>query len=535
MNSRFRLFTCALAFSVLLPIAASARAVSEIVIPSAPTVTRANFLSWSFEVLDLSKGDGSCTLPYARFPRGLKATLCAAQLNGALQVFGSGTQYPLSRPITRGEALVVLTALLNTQEESDVSSFKDVKTDLQKQAVANALALKWMVPVRANLFGTAQRLTGSEAVALLTAVKGGHSVERQTITIHVSPENTGVLPRQDLFNAVWQIINRDYVKSDKIDADEAAYKAIEAMVNALGDPYSNFFRPTTASDFQSQIKGEISGIGAQIESKSGAIIIVAPLPGSPAERAGLMTGDQIVEASGAVLMGMSLDKAVSFIRGPRGTYVDLLIRRSGSSDMKLRVKRDLISLPEIQVKWQGDIAVVQLSQFGETTEKQIRSIFADVVQKNPRGIVLDLRNNGGGLLTAADTVVSNFLPRGSLVAKVQSRSETTQEKTQDDPTVPSGLKTVVLVNKGSASASEIVAGALQDNGRATIVGTQSFGKGTVQEVISFKTGEGLKLTIAQWLTPLGRPLDGIGVKPDIIVEKTTARDEQMEKALDILR
>ncbi len=535
MLLRPRLFGCILTFSLLLPGFAAARAVSEIVIPSAPTVSRANFLSWSFEVLDLSKGDGNCTLPYARFPRGLKATLCAAQRSGALQVFGSGTQYPLSKAITRGEALIVLTALLNTEEEADVSLFKDVKTDLQKRAVANAVVLKWMIPDRSNLFGVARLLTGGEAVALLTAVQSGNTAERQTITVHVSPANAGMLPRQDLFNAVWQIINRDYLKSDKINADEAAYKAIEALVNALGDPYSNFFPPTTASDFQSQIKGEISGIGAQIESKSGAIIVVAPLPGSPAERAGLMTGDQIVEASGAVLTGMSLDKAVSFIRGPRGTYVDLLIRRSGSSDLKLRVKRDLISIPEIQVKWQGDIAVVQLSQFGETTEKQIRSVFADIVQKNPRGIVLDLRNNGGGLLTAVDTVVSNFLPRGSLVAKVQSRAETTQEKTQDDPTVPLGVKTVVLINKGSASASEIVAGALQDAGRATIVGTQSFGKGTVQEVISFKTGEGLKLTIAQWLTPLGRPLDGIGVKPDIVIEKTTARDEQMEKALDLLR
>ncbi len=534
MTLRTRLLSCTLAASLLLPSFAFARPISQIVSVSSDTVSRADFLSWSMEVLNIDKGKDDCTLSYARFPRGLKSTLCAAQREGVLDIFGQTKTYPLGQNITHVEALEVVTALLNKQETADISTFKEVMTPTEKQAVMNAIALKWMQPARANLFGATRPLSGSEAITLLTAVSGKDKMQHMSVTVDVTSPDTGTLPKQELFDAIWQIINRDYLRSDKVDRDELAYKALDAMVGALGDPYTNFFRPTVASDFQSQIKGEVSGIGAQIESKSGALIVVAPLPGSPAEKAGILSGDQIIQADNTVLTGLPLDKAVSYIRGEKGTYVTLKIVRGGVT-MTVRVQRDLISIPEIQVKWQGDIAVVQLVQFGETTEKQIRTVFSDISKKNPHGIILDLRNNGGGLLTAADTVVSNFMPKGTLVAKVQSKTQTTQEITQDEPIIDPKTKMVVLVNKGSASASEIVAGALQDHKRATIVGTQTFGKGTVQEVLGFRSGEALKITIAQWLTPLGRPLDGVGVKPDVIVEKTSDRDDQLARALDILR
>lgn len=536
MTTRTRLLSCIAACSLLIPSLLSARSIGEIVTPSTPTVSRADFLSWSFESLSLTKGDSDCTLPFTRYPRGLKATLCAAQSQGALSFFVAGKQYTLGKAITRGEALEVLTALLNSQENADVSGYKDVRTDLEKHAVMNAVALKWMTPSRSNLFGIARPLTGAEALTLLTAASGGGSaaVTVPTITINLSGSSNGSLPRQDLLDAVWQLINRDYLRRDKIDGTESSYKAIEALVNSLGDPYTNFFRPASASDFQSQIKGELSGIGANIEDISGVITVISPLPGSPAEKAGIQAGDQLIEANGTALTGLGIERAVTFIRGEVGSSVTLKIRRN-SVEISVTIIRNLISIPEIQVKWQGDITVVQLAQFGETTEKQIRSVFTTIAKQNPHGIILDLRNNGGGLLTAADTVVSNFMPRGTIVAKVQSKTETTQETTQDEPTIGDNIKLVVLVNKGSASASEIVAGALQDHKRATIVGTQTFGKGTVQEVIGFRSGEALKITIAEWLTPLGRKLDGLGVNPDIIAEKTDDRDDQMQRALEILR
>lgn len=535
MKNCTRLLRCITAASFLIPALALARPVSEIVNPSLSQVSRSNFITWSFEALNIFKTNGDCELPYTRYPRGMKKTLCTALEEGALGVFPYSKQYPLGKTITHGEAIQVLTALLNTQETANVSAFKDIRTDKERQAVMNAIALKWMTPVKANQFGLNNILSGSEAVSLLSAVLGQSTIKVPTITVTVSGSSDGVrLPKQDLLDTVWHLINRDYLRRDKIDAEEASYKAIEALVDSLKDPYTNFFRPSSASDFQSQIKGEVSGIGANIEDIDGIITVVSPLPGSPAEKAGIQAKDQILEANGVVLSGLGVEKAVTHIRGEVGTTVTLKIRRN-NVDLTLQIVRNLISIPEIQVKWQGDIAIVQLAQFGETTEKQIRTVFSNVAKQNPRGIVLDLRNNGGGLLTAADTVVSNFMPIGTVVAKVEGRTETTLEKTQDEPILDSKMKVVVLINKGSASASEIVAGALQDHKRATIVGSQSFGKGTVQEIIGFKSGEALKITIAEWLTPLGRKLDGIGVKPDIIVEKTTERDDQLQRALEILR
>lgn len=531
MVFRRRLVSASAVFLLLAPGFAAAKPVVGIVDTSAKTVSRANFLSWSFTALDLPKNEKACRLPYTRYPRGMKQTLCAAQTLGALTVFGTTAQYTLNRPITRGEALEVLTALTDKQEAGDVSGYKDVKTESEKQAAQNALALKWMVPQSTTLFGFKQPLTGIETLSLLQAVSGQQTV-KTTITVPVTFTQESI-PHQDIMYAVWDLIQRDYIHADKIDQDDVAYKAIEGMVNSLNDPYSTFFRPAGADDFQSQIKGEVTGIGAHVEDKAGVVTVVSPLPGSPAEKAGIQAGDEILEANGVVLKGLGVEKAVSYIRGERGTTVTLKIRRNGS-EMVVSVVRDTIVIPEISVTWQADIAVVQLVQFGETTEKRIRSVFTEIATKNPRGIILDLRNNGGGLLSAADLVVSNFVPRGTVVAKVQSRSETTEEKTQDEPTISSSTKLVVLVNKGSASASEIVAGALQDLKRASIVGTVTFGKGTVQEVIGFRSGEALKLTIAEWLTPLGRHIDKIGVKPDFIVESDN-RDEQMRRALEVVR
>lgn len=508
------------------------RPVSDIVNVSAQTVSRMDFLTWASEVVGIRKS-ADCTLPYKRFPKGRKATLCLALNSGALDAFGKQTaSFELGKPITRGEAIDVLTQLIGKRETVDVSAYKDVRTTRQKQAVMNALALKWMVPESATLFGYHTLLTGTEASSLLQAAADKLPLQI-TVKFNKITTTDSTLPEQELMEAVWALIQRDYLRKEKLDNQEAAYSAIEGMVKQLNDPYSTFMRPVNASDFSSGIKGEVSGIGAHVEEKSGVIIVVAPLPGSPAERAGILSGDELLEANGNTLTGIGLEKAVSFIRGEKGSFVNLKIRRSGA-EISIRVQRDLISIPEIQVKWQGDIAIVQLLQFGETTERQIRTVFTDVAKKSPKGIVLDLRNNPGGLLSAADIVVSNFLPKGTVVAEVRERNKTRTEVTPYDPTVSDATKLVVLVNKGSASASEIVAGALQDHKRATIVGEQTFGKGSVQEVISFSGGEALKLTVATYVTPNGNEVDGVGVTPDIVVPADD-RDGQLQRALDLLR
>jgi hypothetical protein len=224
---------------------------------SAPTVSRADFLSWSYIALDLHKEKGTCTLPFARTPRGMKEVLCSAQTQGVLSVFNAGKDYvKMLAPVTRGEALQVLTGLLDEQKAADVSAFTDLKTESEKQAAKNAIALKWIVPVNATTFGFKKQLTGAETLALLQAVSGAYPDRVRTkITINVAPQgDTGNLPDEELMNAVWQILVRDYLRNNKIDQKEAAYKAIEGMVDSLHDPYTNFFRPAVASDFQSRLK-----------------------------------------------------------------------------------------------------------------------------------------------------------------------------------------------------------------------------------------------------------------------------------------
>src|SRR3989344_184904 len=196
--------------------------------------------------------------------------------------------------------------------------------------------------------------------------------------------------------------------------------------------------------------------------------------------------------------------------------------------------RDIIMLPEIDMSYQGKVAVIKLAQFGETTDNKLRGMMEQVAANKPTGIILDLRNNPGGLLHAAESVLSNFVPKGTTIARIVSIEEDTADQTSDPPTIDAGVKIVVLVNKGSASASEIVAGALQDLKRATIVGETTFGKGTVQQILEFKDGSNLKMTIAEWHTPLNRKINGIGIVPDVMVTQGADRDDQLLRALDLL-
>jgi carboxyl-terminal processing protease len=277
----------------------------------------------------------------------------------------------------------------------------------------------------------------------------------------------------------------------------------------------------------------VSGIGAHVESQSGAILIVAPIPGSPAEKADLRSGDQILSVDGVSVTGLPLDEAVNRIRGEKGSSVKLTIRR-GNREFDVIIVRDTVTVPEIDLQWQDTTAVIRLAQFGELTNEKIREVFKQVNERHPQGIILDLRNNPGGLLQAADELMSAFMPKGTVVAIVRGRNGESKELTSEEPVVDKDIKMAVLVNAGSASASEIVAGALQDYKRATIIGTQSFGKGTVQELVNFQGGEALKLTIAEWSTPLDRTINGVGVAPDIVVEPDDT-DSQLRRALQILR
>lgn len=521
--------------ALMVPVQVRAADPMNIVDTSARAVSKAQFLEWTLRTYDIQTKNKKCVLKMqGRIAERHKSMLCAAQEKNLLGSFAANAN--ITRSIEAGEALQILTTLTGKKNEANVTAFIDVpKSGALTTAVKNAIANRWLLSKSATEFGVKRPLTGAEVLSLLQSATGKLRQQQtpDNIRINLTPKPTGNGLSTDLLQSVWDLIQRDYLYSDKIDSKEAQYKSIEGLVQSLGDPYSTFFRPSGASQFQTQIKGEVTGIGAHVEMQNNILTIVAPLPKSPAEKAGLKAGDQILEADGNVLAGLDLDKAVGFIRGQAGTSVALKIRR-GTTEFMVTVSRAVVTIPEVEITWDGTVAIVKLVQFGDTTNSRIRELFTDIANDGARGIVLDLRNNPGGLLQAAGRVISNFVPSGSTVVQVKGRSDSSTEVTDGEPTVADSVKVIVLVNGGSASASEIVAGALQDYKRATIVGAKTFGKGTVQEILSFASGEALKLTVAEWLTPNGRVINKIGVTPDVVFTEQDP-DAQLARAIRLAR
>lgn len=509
--------------------------------PDASPVSRGEFIRAAVQVLGITGGE-STKLPYSRIPKALEPFVKAAYVKDALAIFGK--DLASARPITRGQALLVIAALQNLTAEP-TEQYRDAKeSDALARAVAVAVERGWMAPKSATQFGVKETLTGKEGRIFLRKVLGEGGEQEDTTdgipTVEIrigSPRSktgtTSTLPKAQILESLWNIIEEEFLYADTMKSEDAAYAAAEAIVKSLGDPYSSFYRPAGTRAFQSRIQGEVSGIGAQVEDRDGVLTIVSPLPGSPAEKAGLKPNDEIIAVNGVSILGLSYEEMVDHVRGSKGSIAKLRIRRSGV-ESDIEVKRDTIKVPEIVIQWQEDVAVVRLMQFGKLAETDLRLELQRIQEKNPRGVILDLRNNPGGLLHAATVVASIFLPKGSDVAVISSRTGNRTEVTKDEPTIDASVPVAVLVNNGSASASEIVAAALQDADRAVIVGEQTYGKGTVQEVLEFNDKSSLKLTIAEWKSPLGHKIDGVGVKPDVPVA-TSDRDEQLTRAIELVK
>jgi len=531
--------------SVVLPSAVGALSVNEALrVGDARVVSRGDFVRAAVKVLGVKAYDTESSLPYLRVSSAMEPYIRAAHEKYALRTFGRDLQ--LARSITRGQALQVLVAL-QSLEGSREAEYSDVRKGTEEsKVVAIAVAEGWMEPMRGSYFGVRRVLKGDKARILLRKVVGEDEIDvelperlqrskavSQTIRIDMRSGRSS-LPKTEILETIWQLLNDEFLYEENINADEAAYKAAEAIVRSLSDPYTTFLRPAGISNLNTQIDGEVSGIGAQVEQKDGILTIVSPLRKSPAEKAGLLPNDQILEADGVSLTDLEFMDAVNYIRGEQGTTVTLRIRRSGN-EFDVNVIRGVVKVPEVEIVWQGDVCVVHLLQFGRTTETQLREALMDVQKQDPSGVVLDLRNNPGGLLHAATTVVSNFVSKGTTVAQIHTRDGIRTDATEFTPTISMDVPLVVLVNEGSASASEIVAGALQDASRAIVVGTTTFGKGTVQQVVQFNDDSGLKMTIAEWRTPLGRTINDVGIEPDVVVEYDVDRDVQLKRALELLR
>jgi len=362
----------------------------------------------------------------------------------------------------------------------------------------------------------------------------------------------------DLYDKVWVLINNKFVDQsnnsqdwsrwrhkydDKIKTNEDAYVAIDTMLASLNDPYTRFLDPKEFAEETNSIKGSLKGIGTQIAIKDGKLVVVAPIENSPAEKAGIKSDDEILEINGESTKGISIDKAADKIRGEKGTTVNLLIKRKGEEKpLTFIIVRDEIEVKSVSTKPPIDTVIpdniqyIRLSSFiSQNAGKEIGEIL--VKNKNKDGYILDLRANPGGLLTNA-IVISDMLLNGGAIVSTVDRDGYKETVLASRDFVTS-KPFVVLVNKGSASASEILSGALKDNCRATLIGTQTFGKGIVQEINKLPEGSGVNITIQRYLTPNGNDIHKKGITPDIIVELSdddikNKNDAQLKKGIEIL-
>jgi carboxyl-terminal processing protease len=364
-----------------------------------------------------------------------------------------------------------------------------------------------------------------------------------------SPQNSSDL---DQIEEVRDLLNQEYfyrptdADSQKSFNQTLEYNAIRGMTDGLEDDYTTFLPPAEQAPVAEQMAGEYEGIGVWVDSTDNKLTIVAPMVGSPAEAAGLRAGDVILTADGESLAGLSEADAIKFVRGPSGSKVHLTVQRPGvKQTLQFDVKRQKITMPAVTYKQldNGKVGYIQVTIFGDKTTGQLDAAIKQAQADGVDGIILDLRNNGGGWVTAAQEMIGRFVPAEKGVALYEDDSVSPDNQLKSQPILNGSVKAfdiplVVLVNDGTASAAEIVAGAIQDYGRAKIVGVKTFGKGSVQRVHNFPDGSSVRITFALWLTPSIHVIQKQGIQPDVVVQpakdQSSKADPQLEKAIRLL-
>lgn len=349
------------------------------------------------------------------------------------------------------------------------------------------------------------------------------------------------------FWRVWNVLSEKYVAATTTDNQKRVWGAIQGLAASQNDPYTVFFPPEENKTFRDDIAGNFEGVGMEIGIKDGVLTVVSPLKNSPAERAGVKTGDKIVKIDGITTNDLPVDKAVKKIRGARGTTVKIVFVREGSSEpLEKSIVRDVIDIPTLETSTKSDVFVIKLFSFTAQSSDLFRNAIREFLQSGKNKLIIDLRGNPGGYLEAAWDMSSWFLPIGSTIVTEdfggKGENKVYRSKGYDILNKFFGknnYKVAILVNNGSASASEIMAGALKENGVAKLVGVKTFGKGSVQELVPITIDTSLKVTIARWLTPNGHNLSHDGLDPDFEVKMTqkdldSMKDPQLDKAVEIL-
>jgi carboxyl-terminal processing protease len=347
----------------------------------------------------------------------------------------------------------------------------------------------------------------------------------------------------DLFAPFWQawdIVHQEFV--DPVQDVDLMRGAISGMMDALGDPHSSYMDPDEYEQASLSLSGEYEGIGAWVDTNTEYLTIISPMPDSPAEKAGLKPGDEIIAIDGQDMTGVDGNQVIQYVLGPAGTTVHLTVRRQGEPQLlEFDVVRQAITVPSVESDMlEGGIGYVRVYTFGDTTSEDLHRQLEALLAQNPDGLILDLRNNGGGYLDTSVQVASEFISDGPILSE-RFGDGSEHVYTAQDGGLATDIPLVVLVNEGTASASEIVAGAIQDTQRGTLVGTTTFGKGSVQNWIPLEgDGGAIRVTIARWFTPNGRQISGEGLEPDVSVDLTnqeveSGQDPQLDKAIEVLQ
>lgn len=337
----------------------------------------------------------------------------------------------------------------------------------------------------------------------------------------------------DPFWKAWNILEDKYVSKDEIDREKLLWGAIQGMASAVGDPYTVFMPPAESAIFEEDISGAFEGIGAEIGIRNKVLVVISPLEGSPAKTAGLKAGDYILKINGEDTANITVEEAVSKIRGKGGTVVTLTIFREGDDAAKeIAITRAKIEIPVIDTEVKEDVFVIYLYQFSANSPDLFERAIREFAASGKNKLVLDLRNNPGGYLDAAVDIASWFVPRDEVVVIERQRGEEQREYRSRGYAEIHDLTMAVLVNRGSASASEILAGALKDHKIATVIGETTFGKGSVQEVVDVTGDTTLKVTIARWFTPADVSISEVGLEPTIVIDPKAAADAEAKGAVD---
>ena len=378
----------------------------------------------------------------------------------------------------------------------------------------------------------------SLVVVILTSFSGG---------LYYGESQCKICPPEEIdFSLLWQTLHEleeKFVNKSALDIQKMIYGAISGMVKSLEDPYTVFLNPEDTKRFSDDIKGSFEGVGMEISIRKGQLQVIAPLEGTPAQKAGLRAGDKIIKVDDTLTIDLTIDEAVNLIRGEKGTEVILTIyRQDWENTREIKIIRGIIEIPSL--KWEikdDNVAYLQLYQFSEKANFDFREAAIEILASPCKKIILDLRNNPGGYLEVAQNIAGWFLEKEKIVVIEDFGGKQEQQVYKANGTASlAEYPIVILINQGSASASEILAGALRDNRDILLIGEKSFGKGSVQELKMLKGDSSLKVTIAKWLTPKGESITDKGLEPDVEVEiteedYTEERDPQLDKAIEIIK